>query len=210
MAYDKLDPETTAVVFFDLLNKYVRPDADRERELASTIERCVRLRDTAGSLGIAVVCVRPDHRADGRDTAKLYSDTDARLRPWSDPETEYFGRDTRPIANTWESQIIDELAPREGDYVVLKHRWNAFFQTHLELSLRARGVDTIVLCGGTVQIGIAATAYAARDLDFNLVVVRDCCTSHDQDAKRFFMSNVFPFLSRVRDLDEVLTMLPSR
>jgi ureidoacrylate peracid hydrolase len=209
MPYDSLHPDTTAVVFFDLLNKYVRPDAARARETAPTIDRCVRLRSAARALGMPVFCVRPDHRPDGRDTAKLYSDTDARLRRWSDPESEYFGRDTRPIADTWESQIIDELAPEEGDYLVLKHRWNAFFQTHLELSLRSRGIDTILLCGGTVQIGIASTSYAARDLDFNLVVVRDCCTSHDEVAKAFFMTNVFPFMSRVRDVAEVLAMLAS-
>jgi nicotinamidase-related amidase len=207
MAFDILDPETTALVFFDLLNKYVRPNEARERELAPVIERCLRLRGAARERGIPVFCIQPDHRPDGRDTAKLYSDTDARLQPWSDPETEYFGQSTRPIANTWESQVIDELAPEEGDYLVLKHRWNAFFQTHLELSLRTRGIDTILLCGGTVQIGIASTAYAARDLDFNLVIVRDCCTSHDDAAREFFMSNVFPYMSRVRDTAAVLEML---
>jgi ureidoacrylate peracid hydrolase len=207
MSYDRLDPNATALVFFDLLNKYVRPDESRERELMPTIERCVALRAAARTVGMPVFCIKPDHRADGRDSAKLYSDADARLRPWSDPETEYFGRDTRPIANTWESQIIDELTPDENDYLVLKHRWNAFFQTHLELSLRTRGIDTIVLCGGTVQIGIASTAYAARDLDFNLVIVRDCCTSHDDLAKNFFMSSIYPFMARVRDAADVLVML---
>jgi nicotinamidase-related amidase len=207
VAYDELDPDRTALVVFDLLNKYVRPNPERELELAPVISRCVGLRDALRAAGMPIFCIQPDHRPDGRDVARLYSDTDAQLRPWSDPENEFFGRDTRPIAGTWESRIIDELAPVDDDYLVLKHRWNAFFQTHLELSLRSRGIDTIVLCGGSVQIGIASTAYAARDLDFNLVVVRDCCTSHDDTATEFFMTRVFPFLSRVRDAAEVVAMV---
>src|SRR5882672_1283339 len=47
-------------------------------------------------------------------------------------------------------------------------------------------------------VGVASTAYAARDLDYNLVVVSDACTSPEEDNHRQFMQRVFPRMARVR------------
>ncbi|MCH8199105.1 MAG: isochorismatase family protein, partial [Chloroflexi bacterium] len=102
--------------------------------------------------------------------------------------------------------VIDELKPQPADYVIAKHRWNAFHQTHLELSLRSRGIDTILLCGGSTHIGIASTAYGARDLDFNLVMVRDACSGLE-DNLRQFMERVFPIFARIRSTDDAIDMM---
>ena len=71
--------------------------------------------------------------------------------------------------------MLAEIAPQPGDYDVPKHRWSAFHGTHLELSLRSRDIDTILLVGGSVHVGIAATAYDARDKDFQITIVPECC-----------------------------------
>ena len=63
----------------------------------------------------------------------------------------------------WEAQVIDELAQAAEDYLIPKYRWSAFFQTYLDLALRTRKVGTLILCGSSTEIGIASTAYAARD-----------------------------------------------
>jgi nicotinamidase-related amidase len=90
--------------------------------------------------------------------------------------------------------------------MITKHRWNAFHQTHLELSLRSRGIDTIVICGGATHIGVASTAYAARDLDFNLVIVRDACSGLEDNVEQF-MNRIFPIFARIRAADEVIAMM---
>ena len=71
--------------------------------------------------------------------------------------------------------VLAEIAPQPGDYDVPKHRWSAFHGTHLELSLRSRYIDTILLVGGSVHVGIASTAYDARDKDFQITIVPECC-----------------------------------
>ena len=69
--------------------------------------------------------------------------------------------------------MIEELhaaldqAEAKGDVVVLKQRWSSFFQTNLDLQLRVRGIGTIVIAGGSTDVGIASTVFAARDLDCN-------------------------------------------
>jgi nicotinamidase-related amidase len=140
------------------------------------------------------------------DVGERYSDVGHDMQPWPDPDVRRRPH-TRNVAGSFGAQIVDELRPAPDDYVIAKHRWSALFQTHLELSLRSRGIDTIVLCGGATEIGIASTAYAARDLDFDLVIVRDACTSARTAAHDMLMESVFPRFARVRTTDEVLSMI---
>jgi len=109
--------------------------------------------------------------------------------------------------DSWEADIVDELAPVTGDYRVYKHRYSAFHGTHLELSLRTGGATNVLLAGGATQAGIASTAYAGRDRDFNLVLLRDAIRSGDDEIQDYFMTKVFPRLGRVRTTDEAIALL---
>jgi nicotinamidase-related amidase len=91
--------------------------------------------------------------------------------------------------------------------MVPKNRWNSFFQTNLELQLRVRGIDTIVIAGGSTDVGIAATVYAARDRDLGIVVVRDACYSMRGNNNDFFMERVFPRMGRVMTVDAAVKLM---
>jgi ureidoacrylate peracid hydrolase len=54
---------------------------------------------------------------------------------------------------------------------------------------------------------VASTAYAARDLDYNLVVASDACTSPEEDNHEQFMRRIFPRMARVRTVDQIVRML---
>ena len=212
MPYAYIDPSKTALLFFDVLKAgFNRPDmTDEERERKQAmLANCVKLREMADQVGVPVFYARPNHRPDGRDAALLYTDTDGRLRPWSDPEQgrlDQYKRRTN-LAGHEGSEVVDEIRPQPSDYVILKNRWNAFFQTNLELSLRTRGIDTIMLAGSATEVGITSTAYGARDRDFNLIIVRDATTGGDPDDHQFFMERVFPRMARVRTTIEALQMM---
>ena len=77
--------------------------------------------------------------------------------------------------------------------------------THV--ALRVRGIDTIVIAGGSTDVGIAATVFAARDMDLGIVVVRDCCYSMRGDNNAFFMDRVFPRMGRVMTVDEAVKLM---
>ena len=170
MGFYNVNPDKTALLFFDMLKAYYT-DLDDAAKLrtAPVVANCALLNSAARAVGIPVVYTQADHRADGLDSAGRYTDTDNGLHPWDDPELR--NRPVRMVVGgTWTTEVIDELTPQRGDYVILKHRWSAFHQTQSELSPRTRGIDTIILCGGSTDVGVASTAYAARDLDFDLVV----------------------------------------
>lgn len=137
----------------------------------------------------------------------MYFDHNRQHEPWDDPENGRFIPYRENLAGTEGSEIIDELHVTDADYMIPKHRKSAFFQTKLELSLRARQIDTIILCGSAIPSGIAATVYSAQDYDINVIVVRDACNPKAGSVHDVFMNNVFPRIGRVRTTDEVLEMM---
>jgi nicotinamidase-related amidase len=186
----------TGLVVFDMLEAY------REAiEEAGSIGPTKRLIDACRKVGVPIFYARADHRPDGADFARTIADTDSHFRPWG-PDNPY--RTTPPHASgSPELSVLAEIAPRPGDYDVPKHRWSAFHGTHLELSLRSRYIDTVLLVGGSVHVGIASTAYDARDKDFQITIVPECC--HGLPEQRaFFMEKVFPRMCNVRALDDVI------
>src|SRR5262249_5588001 len=154
----------TGMIFFDTLNIYLHPEDPQQRaavDASGVVTRMKRMGDACRQAGIAVFYPAADHRADHRDFAPQVVDHGYRGSPTGRP---YLAGPPPVHAGTTDAEVIPELAPRASDYMVKKHRWSSFFQTHLELSLRTAGIDTIMLAGGA--IGIASTAYAARDLDY--------------------------------------------
>ena len=106
------------------------------------------------------------------------------------------------------SDVIPELDPQPDDYTIPKFRWSAFYQTSLDLSLRTHGIDTVIISGGSTDVGVASTVFSGRDMDYNIIVGSDACaTSHDQRAHDTLMELIFPRMSRVRTTDQVLRMI---
>jgi nicotinamidase-related amidase len=190
------DFRATGLVVFDMLEAY-RPQIEAAGSIGPTVE----LIDACRRVGIPIFYARADHRGDGADFARTIADTDSHFRPWG-PGNPY--RALPPYGSgSPELSVLAELAPQPGDYDVPKHRWSAFHGTHLELSLRSRDIDTILLVGGSVHVGIAATAYDARDMDFQITVVPECCHGF-AEQRGFFMEKVFPRMCNVRTLDDVI------
>jgi nicotinamidase-related amidase len=201
-----LDLARTALLFFDMLNGHVKKnDPATKARYAPVIACAVRLSKAARRGGLVVMYAAADHRPDNATSAHLVTDTDNRLRPLAPGAP----RQCKPVvaAGTWEAQVIDELKPQSQDYMIPKFRWSAFHQTYLDLALRNRNIDTLVIAGGSTDVGVASTAYAARDLDYNLVIVSDACTSPEEDNHRQFMQRVFPRMARVRTAEQILHML---
>ncbi|MGH2820926.1 MAG: cysteine hydrolase [Actinomycetota bacterium] len=192
-----LDPRRSGLVVFDMLECH-RPGIEE----AGVIGPVRRLVEACRERGVPIFFARADHRPDGSDYNRSLTDTDASFRPWPEgaPQPDRF---QHPES---EMRVIRELRVDGGDYDLPKHRWSAFFQTPLELSLRSRDVDTLLLVGGSTHVGIAATAYAARDLDHHVVVVGDGCFGFEPQ-RSFFLERVFPRMARVRTVDQAVAML---
>ena len=202
---ERLDAARTCLLLFDFLEGHVNRDAAARARFAPVVANARRLLESARAAGAMVAFAHADHRADRGTSARTLRDTDNRLNPLDPADA----RSHEPLltGGTGETKIVAELAPRSDEYLVPKHRWSAFHGTYLDLALRTRRADTIVLAGGSTDVGVAATAFAARDLDYHLVIASDACTSPEQDNHEQLMKRVFPRMSRVRTTAQVVAML---
>lgn len=205
MTRETLEAAGTCLLIFDMLEGHLRKDEATRRRYAPVIANAARLLAAARAAGAMVAFAHADHRADRATSARTLRDTDNRLRP-IDPDD---AASHRPLltGGTAQTQVVSELAPIASDFQIPKHRWSAFHGTYLEVALRTRKADTIILCGGSTDVGVAATAFAARDHGYNLVVASDACTSPEQDNHDQLLRRIFPRMARVRSTDRIVDML---
>jgi nicotinamidase-related amidase len=94
------------------------------------------------------------------------------------------------VAGTAGAGVAPELIHREGDIVVPKRRFSAFYGTDLDLHLRERAVKEVVLVGVCTNICVLYTAADARMRNYEVTVLRDGVASFDEDAHRFALKEM--------------------
>jgi nicotinamidase-related amidase len=88
------------------------------------------------------------------------------------------------IANTQGAEIIDELKPNPGEFIVKKETYDAFFNTGLEDSLNKIGVENAIITGVVANICVLHTAGSAALRGFKVVLPVDCIAAlNDFDLK---------------------------
>ena len=207
MNVNHFDVSKTGLLFFDILNGYYHAaDAAAKTRMKPWIDNAVRLMKAGRAADIPIFFAKGNHRPDSATSALLLTDTNNALKPW--PNGEVTKGRMHVTGGEKSSEVIAELEPRPDDYYIAKYRWSAFHQTYLDLALRSRAIDTVIISGGSTDVGVASTVFSGRDFDYNMIVVRDACgTSHDQRAHDLLMELIFPRMARVRTTDQVIEMI---
>lgn len=122
------------------------------------------------------------------------------------PETDAPSMAPGQLPPDW-GDIREELGPKEGDVVVTKRQWGAFYGTDLEMQLRRRGITDIVLCGISTNVGVESTARFAYEMGFNQIFVEDAIAARSEEEHSFTMRTTFPRIGRVRSTSEILQAL---
>jgi nicotinamidase-related amidase len=88
-----------------------------------------------------------------------------------DPELKVWGE--HAMEGTPGAQVIDGLAPKNGEIVSPKRTYGAFDETGLAEELRGRGVDEVVITGQHTHICVRHSSYGALRNGFEITVPRD-------------------------------------
>ncbi len=175
MSIDLGGSDATALLVIDMQNGFCHPDGSfGELGLdvsmcTAAIEGCAELVDAARAAGVPVIFTRYVYRSDYRDGGVLVHDLMPALA------------EARSLAaGSWDAELVDELRPREDDFVVDKNRYSAFYGTGLEPILTSLGVRRLVICGVTTNMCVETTARDASQRDYHTFVVSDATGELDR------------------------------
>jgi nicotinamidase-related amidase len=185
-----IDGSTTALVISDLQKGIVgRQTAPRASKVV--VENAATLAAAFRRRKMPVFLVRVTSSPDGKDA----------LRPVAD-----VAWPAQTFSPDW-AEIVPELGPEEGDLVITKRQWGAFYGTELDLECRRRGITTIVLCGIATNISIESTARFAYEYGYNQIFVEDAMSAMSAEEHAFTVTKTLPRLGLVRTTADVLASL---
>ncbi len=179
----EMDPASTALVIIDMQRDFLLPGGFGESlgndvsMLTKVVEPLGNVLAAARAAGMMVIHTREGHRPDMTDCppAKL-----AR------------GRSAMPIGSDGPNgrilirgevghDIIEELAPAEGEAILDKPGKGAFYATDLELMLRNAAIKSLIVTGVTTEVCVHTTVREANDRGFECLVPSDCVGSYFQE-----------------------------
>jgi nicotinamidase-related amidase len=105
------------------------------------------------------------------------------------------------------SDFIPELDRQPGDIEILKRQWGAFYGTDLDLQLRRRGLDTIVLWGIATEVGVESTARDAYERGYHLVFAANAMTGSSAESHANSIERISPRMGRVRSTEAIVEAL---
>jgi nicotinamidase-related amidase len=173
---DKIDAAATALLVMDYQRGIVERFAGATL-LEGSAAAIATARAAGATIGYVRVALERDEAAAVPATNKTFSAAAASGGPAADdPGT----------------QIVDAIAPQDGDIVVRKRRVGAMSTTDLDAQLRARGIDTLILAGISTSGVVLSTIRDAADRDYRLFVIGDLCADLDEEVHRVLLEKVFP------------------
>ena len=180
-----VDPKHTALLIIDMQNGLASPNgyADRQGDVSiahqrSIIPALLRVLNSARSSGVHVAHVQIVFDGNSASTSPASIYEGVRMRDfgasWGHPRSSDKKEDREVlIDDTWESEIIPELAPISGEFIVKKHRNSAFINTTMDQFLRSNSIQSVVVTGTTTAGCVLATALDASWYDYYTVIVAD-------------------------------------
>ncbi len=186
----KIDIQKTAMVVIDL-QKGITSIPAEPHSTKSVIENAARLLTVVRKKNMPVFLVRVTPSHDLKDMLRPISETTFQMSSYNPSWSEY----------------VTELNVQQNDFLVTKHQWGAFYGTELDLQLRRRGINTIIICGIATNFGVESTARFAFEYGFNQIFVEDAMTARSKDEHEFPVKYIFPRLGLIRKTDDVINAL---
>lgn len=167
--------QNSALIVIDMQNGFLEKESPLcIAQAKQTVPACASVINKAHEKNIPVFFVNRIYREDGSDVENT------RKEVW-----EKGGKPlTRSSEGALSAQNPPEFIKNVNDYEIIKQRFSAFFQTELDMILSRLGIKTIYLTGTTTPNCIRSTCYDGISLDYNIVVIEDCCSSNSLEIQK--------------------------
>jgi ureidoacrylate peracid hydrolase len=111
------------------------------------------------------------------------------------------------VRGTWDAQIIDEIKPKEEDYIIIKRRDSAFQDTELRMWLQSIGINVLVFCGIDTSICVETSLRDAFNLGYDIILISDSTASGIKSHYETTLARVRDYYGLAMNYDRFNTML---
>lgn len=176
-------PASTAIVVVDMQNDFGAEGGMFDRagipisDIQAVVEPTERVLSAARRAGMQIVYLKMEFEPDLSNAGSEEAPNLVRHRHLGigDPVQAPDGREGRIlIKDTWNTEILPQLAPLEGDILVSKHRFSGFFETDLDEILKERAITSLVFTGCTTSVCVESTLRDAFFRDYQCLLLEDC------------------------------------
>jgi ureidoacrylate peracid hydrolase len=195
-----IDPARCALIVIDMQNAFVAEGAPFEtpgaREMIPRLERLIRC---ARELQMPIVWTQSDHRPPYGGLM---------LRKFPAIAKEHVLWQGEPSF----AMYPDMIQPREGrlEHRIVKHKFDAFFETDLDAILRFHRVDTVIITGTATNACCESTARSAFMRDYKVVFPSDANATFNEAMHRATLANIDLLFGRVLSTQELLAEIAAR
>ncbi|CAA0133477.1 Peroxyureidoacrylate/ureidoacrylate amidohydrolase RutB [Mycolicibacterium vanbaalenii] len=182
----------TALILIDMQRDFLLPGGFGESlgndvsQLLKVVPPLATLLAAARAAGVMVVHTREGHQPDLSDCPPAKLSRGAPSKRIGDPGR--YGRIL--IRGEYGHDIVDELAPIDGEIVIDKPGKGAFYATELSTVLTEAGITQLLITGVTTEVCVHTTTREANDRGYECLVVSDCVGSYFPEFQRIGLEMV--------------------
>ncbi len=180
---ERCDPKNAALVVVDVQNDFVSPEGSagkRGEDVSAALAimpPLLRLIEEGRRIGLTIVYIRTTHSE--------WTDTPS----WIYRSSQKSGLSTCR-EGTWGAEFYDGIAPLPTERVVVKHRYSAFINTDLNTVLKARNIQSVLVCGVATNVCVETTARDADMFDSSVTLVDDCSAAYEAKLHLGTLDNI--------------------
>ena len=196
-----LNKQETALLVVDMqygggapdgsLVQMLKVDVTKQEDIVTPI---IQLKQYFNRNGMLVVNIKTEYEPD-------FSDWEMLAQRFEVKKYKHF------IKGTPDAEIIPPLAPAEGEELIIKNRWNAFFNTKLDELLKSRKIKNLVITGAATDVCVLETCSHAFSLNYNCIVPMETTASFTAERKMMGLEMLRFGRSLVVGVEEVYGMM---
>jgi ureidoacrylate peracid hydrolase len=186
-----------ALLVVDVQNDFVSPEGSAAKRgddvgaATAMVPNLIRFIDHGRRVGLTIVYVRTTHSE------------------WTDTPSWIYRTSQRSGLNTcregtWGADFYQGISPLPSERVVIKHRYSAFINTDLNTVLKARGVQSVLVCGVATNVCVETTARDAYIYDYYVTMIDDCSAAYDAKLHLGTLENMRRHIGLVASSQEVI------
>ena len=194
---ERCDPRYAALIVVDVQNDFVSPEGSAGKRgedvgaAMAMIPNLTGLIDQARRVGLTIIYIRTIH-SDWTDTAS-----------WVYRTSQKSGLSTCR-EGSWGAEFYDGIAPLPTERVVIKHRYSAFINTDLNTVLKARGVQSVLVCGVATNVCVETTARDGYMYDYYVTMIDDCSAAYDAKLHMSTLENIRRHFGLVASSNQII------